>query len=76
MTSLLLDTELTPQQTEYVETVRNSSDSLLLIVDDILDFSKSEAGKLELRVPPFALLPCVESALDLVAVQAAQKGVH
>jgi signal transduction histidine kinase/CheY-like chemotaxis protein len=76
MTSLLLDTDLTGQQLEYVETVRNSSDSLLMIINDILDFSKIEAGKLELELQPFDLLPCLESALDLVAVQAAQKGLE
>jgi len=76
MTSLLLDTEMTAQQAEYVETVRSSSDSLLMIVNDILDFSKIEAGKLELELQPFDLLACLESALDLVAIQAAHKGLE
>ena len=76
MTSLLLDTELTPQQMDYVDTVRSSSDSLLTVINDILDFSKIEAGKLELEIEPFDLLPCLESALDLVAVQASHKGLE
>ena len=73
MTSLLLDTELTTQQAEYVETVRSSSDSLLTIINDILDFSKIETGKLELELQPFKLAACLESALDLVALQAAKQ---
>ncbi|MFN8464117.1 MAG: histidine kinase N-terminal 7TM domain-containing protein [Caldilineaceae bacterium] len=76
MTSLLLDTELTAQQAEYVETVRSSSDSLLTIINDILDFSKIETGKLDLEVLPFELAACLESALDLVALQAAKKGLE
>ncbi len=76
MTSLLLDTDLTSQQTEYVETVRSSSDSLLTIINDILDFSKIETGKLELELQPFDLATCLESALDLVALQAANKGLE
>ena len=76
MTSLLLDTELSAQQAEYVETVRNSSDSLLMVINDILDFSKIEVGKLDLEVQPFDLLACLESALDLVAIQAAHKGIE
>ncbi len=76
MTSLLLDTELTPQQAEYVETVRSSSDALLTIINDILDFSKIETGKLELEIQPFELAACLESALDLVALQAASKGLE
>jgi signal transduction histidine kinase/DNA-binding response OmpR family regulator len=76
MTSLLLDTELTAQQAEYVETVRSSSDSLLTIINDILDFSKIETGKLDLETQPFELAACLESALDLVALQAAKKGLE
>ena len=73
MTSLLLDTPLTPEQRDYVETVRESSDALLAIINDILDFSKIESGKMELEDQPFDLRACVESAIDLVAVKAAEK---
>ena len=73
MTSLLLSTPLTAEQSDFVETVRASSENLLSIINDILDFSKIESGKLELERHPFALLPCIESALDLVSVQAARK---
>lgn len=73
MNSLLLDTSLTPTQTDYVETVRNSSESLLAIINDILDFSKIESGKLELEAAPFDLPDCLGSAIDIVSVQASNK---
>jgi len=75
MTGLLLDTSLSAEQREYAETVRASSDALLTIINDILDFSKIEAGKLELESQPFDLRECVESALDLVAARATEKGL-
>ncbi len=75
MTGLLLDTRLSPEQTEFAETVRSSSDALLTIINDILDFSKIEAGKLDLEKQPFVLRDCIESALDLVAARAAEKGL-
>src|SRR5207249_1345929 len=75
MTGLLLDTSLSTEQRDYAETVRASSDALLTIINDILDFSKIEAGKLELERQPFDLRECVESALDLVAARATEKGL-
>ncbi len=75
MTGLLLDTQLNDEQRDFVETVRGSSDSLLTIINDILDFSKIESGKLDLEHQPFSLTECVEEALDLLAVKAAEKGV-
>ncbi|MBI4860257.1 MAG: response regulator [Candidatus Riflebacteria bacterium] len=76
MTTLLLDTGLTAEQREFVEVVRNSGDALLRIVNDILDFSKIEAGRMELESAPFDLRRCVESALDLVAARASEKGLE
>jgi len=74
MTGLLLDTTLDDEQQNFVETIRLSSDSLLGVINAILDFSKIEAGKLELEYQPFYLRNCIETALDLVASQAAEKG--
>ncbi|HEY9598235.1 MAG TPA: ATP-binding protein, partial [Cyanophyceae cyanobacterium] len=73
MTGLLLDTRLTPEQREFVETIRESGDTLLSIINDILDFSKIESGKLELEEHPFELRGCVEGALDLLAHRACEK---
>ena len=73
MTALLLDTELTDEQREYVEATRSSADALLTIINDILDFSKIESGKLELENHPFELHTCIEEALDLLAPKAAEK---
>jgi PAS domain S-box-containing protein len=75
MSGLLMDTPLTPEQYDYAETIRNSGDALLTIINDILDFSKIEAGKMELESQPFELRACVESALDLLAARAAEKGL-
>ena len=75
MTGLLLYTDLTSEQRDYTETVRSSSDALLTIINDILDFSKIEAGKLELERQAFDLRECVESALDLLAARATEKGL-
>ena len=75
MTSLLMDTELTNEQRDFVETVRSSADSLLNIINDILDFSKIEAGKLDLESHPFELRTCIEEALDLLTPRAAEKKI-
>jgi signal transduction histidine kinase/DNA-binding response OmpR family regulator len=76
MTTLLLDTSLTPAQREYIEVIRSSGDGLLTIINDILDFSKIEAGKLDLDLQPFDPQSCVEDALELVAPQAFAKGLQ
>jgi signal transduction histidine kinase/DNA-binding response OmpR family regulator/PAS domain-containing protein len=75
MTSLLLDTEQTPEQRDFSETIRNSSEVLLTVINDILDFSKIEADKLELEYQPFDLRECLEGSLDLLATRAAEKGL-
>jgi PAS domain S-box-containing protein len=75
MSGLLLNTPLTDEQREYAEVVRQSGDALLTVINDILDFSKIEAGKLELESQPFDVRECVETALDLVAPRAAEKGL-
>jgi CheY-like chemotaxis protein/HPt (histidine-containing phosphotransfer) domain-containing protein len=73
MTALLLDTELTDEQRDYVEATRSSADALLTIINDILDFSKIESGKLELENHPFELHTCIEEALDLLGPKASEK---
>jgi signal transduction histidine kinase/CheY-like chemotaxis protein len=76
MTSLLLDMKMERDATEFVETIRVSSDALLTIINDILDFSKIESGKLELEDEPFDLVNCVEEALDLLSALAAEKKIE
>jgi two-component system, sensor histidine kinase len=76
MTELALDTNLTPEQREYLVTVRNSADSLLTIINDILDFSKIEAGKLDLEAVAFNVGKCVQEAVTLMDWKAAQKGLE
>jgi PAS domain S-box-containing protein len=76
MTNLLLDTALNEEQREFCETIRGSGEALLSIINDILDFSKIEAGKMELEHQPFDLRECLESALDLVANAAQEKGLE
>ncbi len=73
MTGLLLDTELTPSQRDFVETIRMSGDGLLAVINDILDFSKTESGRLELECKSFRIDDCVDEALDLVVARAAEK---
>lgn len=76
MTGLLLDTQLTPQQLEFAEIIRNSGDAMLTLINDILDFSKIESGKLEIEEQIFNLRTCLEESLDLVAPKASEKGLE
>jgi signal transduction histidine kinase/CheY-like chemotaxis protein len=76
MTGLLLDAHLDTEQREYVETIRNSGETLLTLINDILDLSKIESRRLDLEMQPFVLSKCVEEALDLVASTAAEKGLE
>ena len=73
MTGLLMETSLTPDQRGYLDTIYNSSESLLNIINDILDFSKIEAGKMELERRAFDLRGCLEESLDLLAPRANEK---
>ena len=73
MTGLLMETSLTTDQRGYLETIHNSSESLLNIINDILDFSKIEAGKMELERRAFELRSCLEESLDLLATRANEK---
>ncbi len=75
MTGLLLDTELTAKQQSFINTIRNSSETLLNLINDILDFSKVESGNLELEQHPFVLENCLQEAMDLLASKALAKKI-
>jgi CheY-like chemotaxis protein len=73
MTDLALQTRLTPQQRDYLRTARESAEALLTIIDDILDVSKIDAGRLTLDRTAFQLRDTVEDAVKLLAPRAAEK---
>ena len=75
MTQLLLDTELVPAQRSYAEAVRDSGRSLLAIINDILDYSKIEAGKIHLDNEPFSPHEFIESVTELLAARAFEKDI-
>jgi PAS domain S-box-containing protein len=76
MTDLLLETSLDDRQRDYALTVRNSGEALLTIIEEILDFSKVEAGQLEIEEIDFDLRATVESVVDLLAGSAQAKGLE
>lgn len=76
MTELALDTDLSPEQRDYLQTVKSSADALLTLLNDILDFSKIEAGKLEMVPIDFALRESLGDTLKTLAVRAHQKGLE
>lgn len=76
LTGLLQRTDLNQEQSDYVETIRNSGDSLLSVINDILDFSKIDSGKIDLEKYPFDLADCLEDSLDLMAIDASKKGLN
>ena len=76
MTGLLMDTELSPQQREFGETIRNAGESLLAIIGDILDFSKMEAGSMPLEVLDFDPRIVAEEVAMLFAARAQDKGLE
>ena len=76
MTGLLLDTGLDEEQKGFAQVISSSGDALLHIIDDILDYSKIEAGRLELDAQPFDLRECIEGSLEILAPRAAVKNVE
>ena len=74
--SLLLADNLTPEQKEDIERIRNGGEALLSIISDILEFSKAEKEKVKLELQPISLRRCIEASLDMVAVQANDKGLN
>ncbi|MET0340542.1 MAG: ATP-binding protein, partial [Polyangiales bacterium] len=76
MTNVLLQTKLTPEQREYTSIIRNSGEALLSIVDDVLDYTKIETGKMELGRAPFPLRTLLEEIVELLSVRAHDKGLE
>jgi PAS domain S-box-containing protein len=76
MAGLLAETEMSPKQREYCEIVRRSSESLMTIINEILDFSKVESGQLEMEIINFDLRSAIEQVMDLFATQADHKGIE
>ncbi len=75
MATLLSSTELTQEQEEYTETIKNCGDALLTVINDILDFSKIESGNMELEQQDFDLRDCVEGVLDVFSTTAARLNI-
>jgi signal transduction histidine kinase len=76
MTELVLDTDLTAEQHDYLTTVQASAESLLNLLNDILDFSKIEAGRLEIEQIDFDLRQVVEQTVDMLIPRATEKGLE
>ena len=75
-TDLLLDTPLAPEQREYLQTIRNSGESLLQLASDVLDYSRIDAGRLSLEPQPCRPLEVLEAVLELFAAHAAEKNLE
>jgi CheY-like chemotaxis protein len=76
MSGLLLDTPLTPEQTTYARAVKTSGDALLALIEELLDYSKIEAGKIDLESRPFALSALIEDITELLAPRAQAKQIE
>jgi signal transduction histidine kinase/CheY-like chemotaxis protein len=76
MTNLLIDTPLNAEQKDFVETIHGSGETLLTLINQILDFSKLEAGEMDLEILAFDLDTCIEDIADLLATSAHAKGLE
>ena len=76
MTMLLLDTPLTAKQREYLEAIESSADNLLVVINDILDLSKLQAGKMEFEKIPFRLKEVIGHAMEMIRLKAESKGIE
>lgn len=76
MTDLLLDSDLNPEQRDYVRTIQSSGDTLLAVINDILDYSKIDSGKLDLEKQPLNLITGIETTLDVFSAKASKKNIE
>jgi PAS domain S-box-containing protein len=76
MSGLLMDTPLTPEQMTYARAVKTSGDALLSLIEELLDYSKIEAGKIDLEHRPFALSALIEDITELLAPRAQARGIE
>ncbi|MCK8818030.1 response regulator [Natroniella sulfidigena] len=76
MTELLLETELDKEQEKYIKILQNSGDNLLTLINDILDLSKIEAGKIQLEEVAFNLIETIEDIAEIMSVKAYKKGLE
>jgi signal transduction histidine kinase len=76
MLNFLLDTDLTAEQLDYAHTIQQSAESMLVVISDILDLSKVEAGMMKLSSEPFNLATMIEDANELLSTLAIQKGLE
>lgn len=76
MNGLLLETSLTPEQTTYARAIRTSSDALLSLIEELLDYSKIEAGKIDLEHRPFVLAELIEDITELLAPRAQARNLE
>lgn len=76
MTGLLLEGNITPEQRDYLEAIRKSGESMMVLVNDLFDLSKSEKEGAEIEHQPFSLRGCIEESLEIVSSQINEKGLN
>ncbi len=76
MIDLLMETELQSEQKDYAEIIRSSADALVMVINDILDFTKMESGKMELEEHPFSLEACLSEVFGLFSMEASKKDLE
>ena len=76
MTDLAIETELTPEQRDYLDTVKISADALITVINDVLDFSKIEAGKIDFEADAFDIRDSLAASLKTISVRADEKGLE
>ncbi|QWU15503.1 Signal transduction histidine kinase [Paenibacillus sophorae] len=76
MIDLLMETALTPEQQEYADVIRRSTDTLVTVINDILDYTKMESGKMEVEIQLFELRSCIQEVFSLFSVEAGKKNLE